>query len=43
MKTLETFAALWGFINTIQVIFTDKTLENLKNYEPMKKVRQKKV
>ena len=37
MKTLETFAALWGFINTIQVIFTDKTLENLKNYEPMKK------
>lgn len=36
MKILETFAALWGLINTIQVIFTDKTLENLKNYEPMK-------
>ena len=36
MKTLETFAASWGLINTIPVIFTDKTLENLKNFEPMK-------
>ncbi len=42
MKTLETFAALWGLINTIQVIFTDKTLENLKNYEPMKKSKTEK-
>lgn len=36
MKTLETFAAFWGLVNTIPVIFTDKTLENLKNFEPMK-------
>ncbi|MEK7154662.1 MAG: glycosyltransferase [Patescibacteria group bacterium] len=42
MKTLETLAALWGLINTIQVIFTDKTLENLKDYEPMKERRVEK-
>ena len=39
MKTLETFAALWGLIITIQVIFTENTLENLNDYEPMKEKR----
>ena len=36
MKILETLAAFMGLINTIQVIFTEKTLESLSNYEPMK-------
>lgn len=36
MKTLETLAALWGLITAIQVIFTEKTLEDLKDYKPMK-------
>ncbi len=42
MKILETLAALWGLITTIQVIFTNKTLENLKDYEPMKESRVEK-
>lgn len=39
MKTLETLAAFWGLITAIQVIFTEKTLENLKEYEPMQESR----
>ncbi len=42
MKTLETLAALWGLITTFQVIFTEKTLENLKDYRPMKESRVEK-
>lgn len=37
MKTLETMAAFGGLITAIQVIFTEKTLESLKDYKPMKK------
>lgn len=42
MKTLETLAALWGLITAIQVIFTEKTLENLKDYRPMKESKVEK-
>jgi glycosyltransferase involved in cell wall biosynthesis len=42
MKTLETFAALWGLISNIQVMFTEKTLENLKDYKPMKETKVEK-
>lgn len=42
MKILETLAAFWGLITSIQVIFTEKTLENLKDYEPMKESRVEK-
>ena len=42
MKILETLSALCGLITAIQVIFTEKTLENLKDYEPMKENRVEK-
>lgn len=42
MKTLETLAAFWGLITAIQVIFTEKTLESLKDYKPMKESRVEK-
>lgn len=42
MKILETLAAFWGLITSIQVIFTEKTLESLKDYEPMKESRVEK-
>tara|TARA_Y100000310_G_scaffold335096_1_gene416305 strand:+ start:228 stop:1967 length:1740 start_codon:yes stop_codon:yes gene_type:complete len=42
MKTLETLAALMGLITAIQVTFTEKALQNLKDYEPMKESKVEK-
>lgn len=42
MKTLETLAAFWGLLTAIQVILTEKTLESLKEYKPMKRTKTKK-
>lgn len=42
MKTLETLAAFWGLVTMIRVIFTEKTLANLKDYVPMKTSRMEK-
>lgn len=39
MKILESLAALLGLMSAIQVIFTEKTLESLEHYEPMKESR----
>lgn len=42
MKTLETLAALWGLVTSIQIILTEKTLKELKGYDPMRETPVKK-